>query len=104
MLAVCPTTSAVQRRSVCGYIMDMGNRSMDVDGRRLAVQMERRIGGSRRSVLATAYDPSGVAVAVQEINTASARGYLHRDAEAEPPTWEELEDIALQMLRLQLEE
>jgi hypothetical protein len=87
-----------------GHIMDMGNRQMDVDGRHFGVQMERRIVGGRRSVIATAYDPSGKAMAIQEMNTAAARGHLHRALETEAPTWEELEDIAVQMLRLQLEE
>jgi hypothetical protein len=81
-----------------------GVRNLNVGSARFQVITERRITRSQRSVVATAYDADGVALAIAETNTGSARGYLHRDTEAEPATWEEMENIATDLLRVQLEE
>ena len=66
--------------------------------------LERSIVHGQRNISATAYDAEGHAIASQEMNTGSAKTYLGRDASATPPGWKELEDIAANLLTLQLEE
>lgn len=76
---------------------------IEVEGKPYAVRVERHIVSSMRDVMATAW-AGGHPVAQHEMTTSAARGYLHRDTSAEPPTWTELEEIALDMLKLQLED
>lgn len=77
---------------------------VDVEGRNYGVTFERRIVRGGRSVVATAFDASGQAVRREEATTGGARSFLPRDTGVEPPTWTELETIALDMLTLQLEQ
>jgi len=77
---------------------------IQIGGRRLAVTFERRIIGAQRDVVALARDADGAPVAQQQMSTAAARGYLSRDAGQLPPTWGELEAIALDLLKLQLDD
>lgn len=79
-------------------------KEFEVNGRTYRVRFERRIIRSQRSIMATAYDDNGQPAAREEMNTASARSFLGRDAESEPPTWDELESLVVDMLKLQLEE
>jgi len=79
-------------------------RSIVVGRHSYEVTFERRIVGSQRDVIATAFDEHATAVAIQQMNTAAAKGYLERDTSAAPPNWDELEDIATGLLRARLEE
>src|ERR1017187_607470 len=72
-----------------------------IGGKGFAITFERRITRSQRDVVAVAYDRGGAPVAQQEMSTSTARGYLDRDTAAQPPDWEELEDLAVDMLKLQ---
>jgi len=82
----------------------MPNRTIDVDGKTYAVTFERQIARSLRTVVASAIDENGGPVAIQAVNTSSAKGYLDRDTDAVPATWEDLETIAVDLLRVELEQ
>jgi len=75
-----------------------------VQGRRYSVSCERAIVRSQRQVVATAYDERGVVARQQEMNTSAARVHLRRPPEQQPPEWEELEELAVRLLQLELEE
>ena len=79
-------------------------REFEVEGRRYRASFERAITRGQRSVVATAYDHTGRPVVRQEMNTTMAKGYLNRDTDAAAPTWDELEECALQMLEVQVDE
>lgn len=76
----------------------------EVESRRYRVSFERAITRGQRSVVATAYDQRGTPVVRLEMNTTMARGYLNRDTDAAAPTWDELEECALQMLKVQVDQ
>lgn len=79
-------------------------RRIEIQGKTFRVGFDRKITRNQREVEAVAYDSDGNAVAGEQMTTARARAFLKRDATEAAATWEELENIAVDMLKLQLEE
>jgi hypothetical protein len=76
----------------------------DIGPRTYTVTFKRQIAQNQRSVEATAHDDTGVAIMLEQVTTASARAFLHLSLTGEPPTWEELERVAVDLLKLRLDE
>lgn len=79
-------------------------RAVETGAGTLQVTFERRIVRGQRDVVAVGFDRQGQEVARQGMNTVAAKGYLSRDTDVDLPTWDEIEDIAMDLLRIQMDE